>query len=498
MAQTTNIASILDDAAARWPDAVALLYRDDALTFGAVRRQADRIAAALSARGVGPGGTVAMLAPNTPEFVCAYFGILKTGAAVLPINPLTLPRTVPAQMRLCGAEELLLYPGLDRPELREALAGLRITEVVLPEEMPDTPFETVYREAEAVAVRLFTSGTTGAAKAAELSHYNLLFNAFLFRDALGCRAGDRVLACLPLAYGIGQTGLLNVPFIAGSSVVLQAVFNPEEALALIERHRVCSMIGVPTVYRKMLDAAPAGCANLFGEYWRVACIGGAPVPSALWAEVEERFGPRVFIGYGLSETSPLACWTSLGTPPTAHLVGRPPVGIDLSVRDAAGVALGAGEAGELWIRGHNVGLGYLVEEDAPAPDAFGREWFRTGDVARIDADGAVYILGRFKDIIIRSGHKINPAEVEQTLARHPAITAVSVLGVPDQVTGEEIVACVVLAPGAESTSDEIAAWAREALPAQAYPRRVFIMDVFPVGPTGKVLKSALRQHVEQL
>lgn len=494
MAQTTNIASILDYAATRWPQATALHYRDTSMDFRTLLGHVNALAATLAHEGFGPGDTIALLAPNTPEFVCAYFGILKTGAALLPVNPLMLPKAVAEQMHLCRAGVLFVAPQLDTADLRAALAGFDVRPLRLENYGESVQFETAYLPPDALAVRLFTSGTTGAAKAVGLSHYNLFFNAMQFRDLLECRPGASILASLPLAYGIGQTGVMNAPLMAGAAVVLQPAFNPVEALALIGRHRVTAMIGVPTLYRKMLDVAGQEASSLFSEHWRIACVGGAPVSATLWQEIEARFGPQVVIGYGLSETSPLVCSTQPGTAPTPHLIGQPSLGVDVSVRTPEGHPVAQGESGELWVRGHNVGLGYVVSDGAEPPASFDAEWFQTGDVARMDAGGKVFLLGRLKDIIIRSAHNINPAEVEHLLAQHPAVAAVAVLGIPDAIVGEEIAACIVPPPGhlAESLADEIHAWAKATLPVHAYPRLLRVLESLPLGPTGKVVKAELR------
>lgn len=490
MAQSCNFASLLDNAAARWPQATALHFHDQATSYHTLRAKADAWAHALAARGIGPGKSVALLATNVPGFVQAYFGIAKTGAAVLPINPLNQPATIAAQARLCGVAELLVQPALDSPALREALGELRVTSL---DELPRAPkesFETVYLPPDSPALWLFTSGTTGAPKAIALSHPSLLFNAMIFRDVLDCRAGDCILAGLPLAYGIGQTGLLNGPMLAGAAVVLLPTFDPREALRLIAHHHVTATIGVPTLYRKVLDALRDTRDGQFAEHWRVTVIGGAPVPAELWAEIEQRLGPQVVIGYGLSETSPLICSSAPGTPPTPHLVGHPVAGVDVSIRDDAGHPVPHGEQGELWARGHNIGLHYRVAADAPCPDAFDGIWFKTGDIARMAEDGQVYILGRKKELIIRSGHKIAPAEIEHALLRHSAITAAAVLGIPDHVVGEEIAACVTLR---DRTIDEagLVQWCREHFAPNVAPRRVKVLDALPLGPTGKVLKAEL-------
>ena len=351
------------------------------------------------------------------------------------------------------------------------------------------------------AALLFTSGTTGVPKAAELTHRNLRSNAQAGEVLFGTDSSnpDTYLAMLPLSHSFGQTVVQNTAVAFGATVVLMEHFEAGRALELLERHQVTLLAGVPTMYWSLCSAVTeepvlaSRTATL-----RMAVSGGASLPHQVHLDAQRLLGVTILEGYGLSETSPIASFSRLGYAPRVGSIGTPIPGVrmELLALDSWEVvtALDPDEVGEIAVCGPNVMRGYY--RDPTATEAVLQDgWLRTGDVGRRDADGWFYVVDRASDVIIRGGYNVYPTEVEAVLWRHPDVDAVAVTGVPDDRLGEEIAAYVVLRPGADMAADDVVSWARERLPAYKYPRRVQFLPRLPVSPTGKVLKRALLRPV---
>ncbi|MGW8485295.1 AMP-binding protein, partial [Streptomyces sp. NPDC055886] len=345
-----------------------------------------------------------------------------------------------------------------------------------------------------IAVILYTSGTTGRPKGALLTHANLVRNATVCaRDLFALTPDDVVLGCLPLFHSFGQSCAMNAALSAGASLVLTSRFTGPDALRLMAREDVTVFMGVPTMYHALAEASAPGGPRPAGL--RLAVSGGAALPVALLERFEGIFDTVILEGYGLTETSPAATFNRPAER-RAGTVGRAIPGVEAAVADPKTedrvVTLADGERGEVVLRGHNVFAGYLDDPRATAT-ALVDGWFRTGDLGIKDPDGFLTIVDRKKDLIIRGGFNVYPREVEETLARHPGIAQVSVVGLPDEVRGEEICAAVVPRPGAQLHPDELVEWARERLGRHKYPRIVRVFGSLPLGPSGKVLKRELRE-----
>lgn len=374
-------------------------------------------------------------------------------------------------------------PGAPAPRLEDA-----------GETVPPLP-SYVTRQAEDPAVILYTSGTTGVPKGAVLTHVNLVMNAAVnVFDANDSRSSDVVLGCLPLFHSFGQTVAMNGTFRIGATLVLLARFTGPEAIDVMLREGVTVFHGVPTMYVALLEAARGR-----GELPRLRlCIsGGASLPVAVLERFHAAFDTTVYEGYGLSETSPVATTNQPHFGTRAGTIGHPIWGVEVEIAradvDDRIELLPAGELGEIVIRGHNVFAGYLGRPEATA-EAMVDGWFRSGDLGRKDADGFVTIVDRKKDLIIRGGFNVYPREVEEALARHPAVGQVAVIGLPDPRHGEEVCAVVVPDPAADVPSEqELIDWAREHLGRHKYPRQVRYVDALPIGPSHKVLKRELRR-----
>jgi long-chain acyl-CoA synthetase len=370
------------------------------------------------------------------------------------------------------------------------------TEVVLVEPGPferlvaaASPLETVAeRSAEDTAVILYTSGTTGTPKGAELTHDNLRRNADASRGLFDTGPADVVLGALPLFHSFGQTCGLNATIAAGGTLTLLPRFDPGRALEIMQRDRVTIFEGVPTMYTAMLhhpDRASYDLSSL-----RVCASGGAAIPVEVMRGFEEAFGCQVLEGYGLSETSPVASFNHPDRPSRPGSIGTPIAGVEMRVVDEDGRELPPGEVGEIVIRGHNVMKGYWGRPDATAEVMRGG-WFHSGDMGRVDDDGYFYIVDRLKDMIIRGGYNVYPREVEEVLYEHPAVREAAVIGVPDETWGEEVGAAVALKEGARVSADELREHVRRNVAGYKYPRAIWFVDELPKGPTGKILKREI-------
>ncbi|MDN3483629.1 long-chain fatty acid--CoA ligase [Arthrobacter sp. APC 3897] len=499
-----NLAGILTDTAARIPDRPVLKLDDTTVTYAALDAMSAKVAGVLAARGVKPGDRMALIMPNIPQMAFVYYGVLRYGAVVVPMNPLLKAREVAYHLQDSGAKLVFAWEGI----LAEALAGAEEAggvEVIpvnagaflqlLAEADPVTEVREV--DGEDIAVILYTSGTTGRPKGAALTHNNLLTNADISRNLLHTLESDVIFGGLPFFHVFGQTSALNSAVMAGASISLLPRFDAGKALEIIERDGVTIFEGVPTMYVGMLrhpNLAGTDVSTLRG-----AITGGSAMPLEVLHEFERVFGTQLLEGYGLSETSPVVSFNLPGPDRMAGSIGKAVDGMFVRVVDPDGADVPVGEVGELAVQGSGVMKGYWNNPEATQaaiPDG----WFRTGDLGRLDEAGNIYTVDRKKDVILRGGYNVYPREVEEVLYGHPAIAEAAVIGVPDELHGEEIVAVVGLKEDAGPADDnarqallaEIQAFAKDRLAAYKYPRRVLLTDALPKGPTGKILKREIK------
>ncbi|MDE3130411.1 MAG: long-chain fatty acid--CoA ligase [Acidobacteriota bacterium] len=495
-----NLAQILSDAASREPERVAVKLDDFALSYALLEQAAKRVAALLEQHDVQPGDRVALMLPNVPHFVVAYYGILRAGAVVVPLNVLNKRREVEYYLRDSGAKLSIVWDDFTGEAAPAAAAvGCELIAVV-PGEFEQTLFridpreQLVERASTDTAVLLYTSGTTGTPKGAELTHDNLLRNCSASRELFDLGPGAVVLGALPLFHSFGQTCAMNTCVVAAGTLTLLPRFDPLRALEIIERDRVAVFEGVPSMYGAMLHAP--GHERYDTSTLRCCASGGAAMPVELMRGFEQAFNCQILEGYGLSETSPVASFNHPDRPAKPGSIGTPIAGVEMRVVDDRDGALPRGEVGEIVVRGHNVMKSYWGRPEATA-EAMRGGWFHTGDLARVDDDGYFFIVDRKKDMIIRNGFNVYPREVEEVLYEHPAVREAAVVGIPDDELGEEIGAAVSLKDGAATTPDELREFVREQVAAYKYPRTVWIVDELPKGPTGKILKRELKLPVER-
>ncbi|WP_370413826.1 AMP-binding protein [Streptomyces fradiae] len=544
MADSCSVASVLERSATRRPAHPALVFDGVSLSYAELWTGALRYAAALRARGLAAGDKVALLLPNAPVFPLAYYGALALGAVVVPVHAGSRTPEITHVLRDSGAKALICSRSL----LAHGAPAAHATGTAVlavhdagtgagggPEPAPDggpepaagggpapaadeCGFPLLDREAEAapplrgpvprgeddIALVLYTSGTTGTPKGVMLTHRGVLANITVSaRTPFAFEDDDVLLGTLPLSHTFGQICGMGVCFHSGATLVLMDRFDGPRALDLAVTHHCTVVMGVPTMYLALLDAAACDTRR---PPLRRAYSGGSSLAPTVLARVEAELGCPVYEGYGLTETSPSVSYNQPGLPRRPGTVGLPLPGVEVAIADPdpdSATATGPGPAGrirllpdgargEIVVRGHNVMAGYLGRPEATA-EVLVDGWLRTGDIGAKDADGCLRVLDRKKDVVISGGYNVYPREVEEVLLGHPRVAQAAVFGVPHDTLGEAVHAVLrVAAPEKpEELAEEILAWTRHRLARHKCPRRVTFTDAFPVGPTGKVLRHRL-------
>jgi long-chain acyl-CoA synthetase len=393
------------------------------------------------------------------------------------------------QVEECKHFWLITPPGMDNP-ITEAN-----TMSSLMKDQPTT-FKSEATLSTDTAVILYTSGTTGQAKGAELSHLNMFNNAMLSNLIVSAVHHDVILIALPLFHSFGQTVQMNAGLMAGNSLVLIAKFDPEVVLSAMEKENVTLFAGVPTMYWALLNYPEATKFDLnkIATNLRIGASGGAAIPVEVMKGFQEKFNVQILEGYGLSETSPVACFSRTSMKKKYGSIGVPVFGTEMMVADENGNEVAINEVGEILIKGHHVMKGYYNRPEATENTFTSGGWFKTGDLGKMDDEGYFYIVDRVKDMVIRGGYNVYPREVEEMMMTHPAISLVAVVGEPHESHGEEVVAYVVLNGNPSPTADEIVQWCKNEMASYKYPRKVIIKDELPMNATGKILKRVLKEE----
>jgi long-chain acyl-CoA synthetase len=490
-----NLAAAPIENAQRHPARTALRLEGAALSYGRLDDVTARVAGLLRRRGVQPGDRVGIMLPNVPHYAVVYYGALRAGAIVVPLNVLLTKREVAFHLGDAGAS--VVFAWHDFAEAAEAGAAEVGSDrvIVRPGEFGelvakhDPVRDIAERDPLDTAVILYTSGTTGTPKGAELTHANLVRNVEVARELFRLDRSSVTLGALPLFHSFGQTCCLNATLAAGGAISLLPRFDAGNALATIERDRVTVLQGVPTMYNGLLNHPDRERFDV--SSLRLCVSGGAPLPVELLRDFESTFGCPVIEGYGLSETSPVASFNHPGRVRKPGSIGTPVEGVEMKLVGENGAEPSPGEVGEIAIRGHNVMKGYWRRPEATAEAISPDGWFRTGDLARVDEDGYFFIVDRKKDMIIRGGYNVYPREIEEVLYANPLVAEAAVVAVPHETHGEEVKAFIALRAGAESTPDQIIAYCREHLAAYKYPRLIEFRGELPKTATGKILKREL-------
>jgi len=499
-----NLAVILSESTHSSPDRPVAVFAGGQLTYRELDQASDRLAASLTAIGIKPGEPVALQLPNIPQFLISYFGILKAGGIVVPLNVMLRAPEVAFHLGDSGARVLITWEGILAEAAKGAeVAGLdriyavghaadsggaipfeRLLEVTVPR------FEMARREPMDTAVIVYTSGTTGRPKGAELTHMQLYMNADIPGRLFGVKPDDIVITVLPLFHVFGLSSIMDCCVRFGCTMSLVPRFTPEAVLTAIQRDRATIFEGVPTMFADLLSYPDLDSYDL--SSLRIAISGGASIPAPLLDAFEERFGVVILEGYGLTETASTTTFNVSVDERRVYSVGKPIWGTQTQVWDANGRPLPPGpeNVGEVVTRGMHVMKGYLHNPEATA-STFTGDWLHTGDLGYFDEDGFLFIVSRKKELIIRGGYNVYPSEIENVLHAHPAVAEAAVVGIPDKRLGEEVMAVVIRRPSMELLEYDLAAYCRERLAAYKCPRIFQFRTELPKNTLGKILKDEL-------
>jgi acyl-CoA synthetase (AMP-forming)/AMP-acid ligase II len=518
--QSSTVASALAHHATADPQRNFLVFRDEVFTCGQIESQAEALAAALHGLGIQAGDRIALLLPAWPEFVVSMFAAAKLGVVIVPLNPrLTTPELqyMLRHSEAVAAVTVESYHGVDFLQLFEdllvQLPDLRYLITVGKEDLwyddrifqfedlissgsgRDFPSIEVDADQDLFAI-LYTSGTTGKPKGVGLTHRSVLHATAGTVEAIDLRPEDRVIGVTALFHVFGMGPGILGSLLSGSSLVLQDEFDAAGTLDLVQKYGITVQYGIPTLFVTELHEqlrAPRDLSTL-----RLGVAAGAPMAEELMREVQQHLCPTLLVAYSLTETSSTVCITRPGDSPEKRrfTVGTPLSGTEIKVLERDGTVLPVESVGEIAIKGPGVMRGYY-RQPIETQAAFNEDgYFLSGDLGIIDEDGYIHLVGRRKEVIIRSGFNVYPREVEDRLQAHPAVLEAAVVGVPDEVLGEAICACVVPIEGAIVTGQEIKDWCRMTLADYKIPDLVRFLDEFPLTATGKIRRVELSRMIQ--
>lgn len=501
-----NLNENLINTSRKYPNQKAYIFMNESVTYSDFNHKVDCFASALAANGVKTGDTVAILLENSPQFLIAFYGILRTGAVAVPMNPGYTENEIAYILSDCKAKAVVAVPSQksNLSDLQEKLSHLELIiytgsvdsclsfDHLLKQANQANPvFESPSFSEDALAIILYTSGTTGHPKGAMLSHRNMASNAESTRAFLKINSEDRVIAVLPMFHVFCLTVCLNASILSAATILILPKFSPSKVFQTIRQHQATLFVGVPTMYNFMIhqpEPTAEDAASL-----RVCISGGSSMPVELLHKFESRFGVILLEGYGLSEASPVTAFNRMEEIRKPGSIGKDIPGVKNKVVDPDGKEVPRGEVGELIVQGPNVMLGYYGQPESTALTL--REgWLYTGDMAIMDEDGYIFIVDRKKDMIIVGGYNVYPREVEEVLYQHPFVLEAAVIGVPDQEYGERVKAYIVK-KAEEVSVDDLFAFCQEKLVKYKVPREIEFLKELPKNRTGKILRKALKTTV---
>lgn len=526
-ATSLNLASIIEHHARLNPKKEAVIFGETRINYSTLNSMANRVANALGEMGIGYGDKVALSCPNLPYFPIVYYGILKAGAIVVPLNVLFQPREIKYHLEDSDAKAVFVFEGTDElpmgkmvkaafdevetcenlivmcaePSMNSPIEGHKtLTQITYDK---PTDFKTIPTKPDDTCLILYTSGTTGTPKGAELTHSNIYWNAVvafnLHVPGLNYKDGKQktCLITLPLFHTTGMTAQMNAQMFGGHRIVLLPRFEPHTALEAFKTESINFWTGVPTMYWAILKYVEENDIDVtpYAESMEILSSGGAAMPVEVMKQFQEKFTCRILEGYGLSETSPISTFNHPQAESIPGTVGQAIFGVEVKCVDDNDVEVPRGERGEVVMRGHNIMKGYYNRPEATA-EAMRNGWFHSGDIGVMDENGILSIVDRKKEMILRGGYNIYPRELEEVIMTHEAVSLVAVIGVPDDKMGEEIKAYVVKNQGAELTEEEFIGWCKEQFARNKYPRFVEFRDELPLGGTGKIQKRTLKEELE--
>lgn len=495
-----NLKDLLENNISKYGEYPFIYYKDQQYTNIETRIYADQIANGLQKLGVGKGDRVVVCMPNNPEVIFSYQGITRSGAVIVPIMFTLHPKEIQYIIKNCEAK-VVISSSYTAENIKRAIDGLEVKPVLVITDLPGNEgvlnlydlmsTEPVATEDDSneneIAVILYTSGTTGNPKGVLLTHKNLYTNA---ANSTAHNETERgvTIGVLPLAHVYGLT-ISNTCYITGSSIVVFSRFDPEEIFKAIETHKVKAFSAVPAMIHAMVGSPHADRYDTSSLEWIGS--GSAPLPIALLNGFRQKFGAKVFEGYGLSEAAPIVTAHNKKIEIKPGSVGIPIPEIKIKIVDEQGKEVPAGTVGELIVSGENITPGYYQNKEE-TNRTIKDGWLFTGDMARVDNEGYLYIVDRKKDLVIRGGFNVYPRDIEELLNAHASVSEAAVVGVPDERMGEEIVACVVKKAGSTPTEEELIHYCQDNLAKNKTPKRIVFMEALPRNGVGKILKTRLR------
>ena len=496
-----NIADFLTGSANRAPDHPAIRFKENTLTYAEFNAKVDELASGLSNQGLMPGDFCILMMPDTPKWPMAYYAIAKVGAAVVPVNPIYKERELEHIFRDSGAKAFIGhtdYLSEAKPVL-EKLSTIKL-KVADGESVPGgfipfddcftegSTFQTCATEPDDPWVIMYTSGTTGLPKGAVLTHSNMMNDAKVVAAVRYTEPDDVVLSVLPLFHCYGQTHSLNISIYLGLTMLMFEKFDTETVFAAIEEEESAILYAVPTMVNRLVGLAAVTPPRRSGL--RFCISGGASLPVEILHRFEKAFHATIYESYGLTECAPTCVENPFGRATRPGSIGLPIPPFEARIVGENDEDLPRGEVGELLISGPGVMREYLNQPEATKQTLRGG-WLHTGDLARMDEEGYIFIVDRKKEMIIRGGYNVYPREVEEVLYTHVDVVEAAVIGVPHDDLGEEVAAVVALRPGSETTPAELRDFVKERVAPYKYPRIVKIVDELPKTSTGKIFKRGI-------
>ena len=513
-----NLSDILSNSAKRYPNNEAIVCGDTRMKYPELEAKTNQFANALLNLGIKPGDKVAFGCPNVPIFLVIYYGILKTGAVAVPISIMLKGNEIKHQLRNTDSKVFFCYSST--PKLPFAEYGLEAFNRVkscehfvviddgsceeftppthkmlstLTKNQPTT-FTSFLPQENETAVIIHTSGTTGVQKGAELSHTNLTMNAMVVStsNVANIQSSDRLLAALPLNHVFGQTVMMNSGILSGATIVLMPRFDPNKVFQLMDSENITVFSGVPTMFWAMLRSKIESVNMVkVAKNLQTVISGGDSLPVEIFNNFKTKYNIEITEGYGMTEGSPVVTFSHKNLPLKPGSIGTALWGIEIKLVNDKGNEVENGEIGEIAFKGCNVMKGYYNNPKGTA-EVLIDGWLHSGDLAIMDEDGFIFIVGRKKELIIRSGLNVYPKEVEMALMKHRAISMVCVVGVPDKIKGEEVKAFAVLKPKKNVSPSELRGWVNERIASYKCPKHIEIVDSLPMNATGKILKRVLK------
>jgi long-chain acyl-CoA synthetase len=484
------------------PDVVALKYKGRSIDYRQLDDTVKRYAGYLRRLGVKQGDRVILSCLNSPEFIFSYLGTVRIGAVIVPINFMLTMEEIAYIVRDSEAKIMMVHPLiLQKAKLpKEAIMkALGVDVIVLDEEFQKAVMASEeealdeFDDENAISTFLYTSGTTGKQKAAMLTHKNLTANAEQCRIGLHGKPDDNYMCVLPMFHVFGFTACVLLPLLTGATISIMEMFQPKEVIETLIKENITVFMGVPTMYAVLIEA---GKNNISFPSLRLAVSGGAALPVEIFRQAKSILKLPIVEGYGLTEASPAVCFNPLDGVQKEGSIGVPLAGVECKIFNDKDEEVPVGEVGELVVRGDNVMLGYFRQEEKTR-EALMNGWLHTGDLARMDEEGYVYIVDRKKDLVIVGGLNVYPREVEEVIYQYPKVKEAAVIGIDDNLRGEYVKAFVALKEGVTCSSRELLRFLKGKLANYKLPREIDFVEALPKNSTGKILKRLLRENASK-